>query len=170
MRKKGLLMATAVMASMALMACGSGSSGTATTAADAGKTEAVATEKAEESKDAPTADEQKFSLKLAENQSKDNPVSVGVQKFADLVKEKTNGSVEIEVYLDGTLGTENETIDQVQAGTLDFARINTSALSSTADEVGVFTLPYIFTSTEQKYKVLDGDPETSTPQRSQLPV
>lgn len=64
MRKKGLLMATAVMASMALMACGSGSSGTATTAADAGKTEAVATEKAEESKDAPTADEQKFSLKL----------------------------------------------------------------------------------------------------------
>ncbi len=36
------------------------------------KTEAVATEKAEESKDAPTADEQKFSLKLAENQSKDN--------------------------------------------------------------------------------------------------
>ena len=47
MRKKGLLMATAVMASMALMACGSGSSGTATTAADAGKKEAVATEKAE---------------------------------------------------------------------------------------------------------------------------
>ena len=99
MRKKGLLMATAVMASMALMACGSGSSGTATTAADAGKTEAVATEKAEESKDAPTADEQKFSLKLAENHSKDNPVSVGVQKFADLVKDKTNGSVEIVVYL-----------------------------------------------------------------------
>ena len=47
--------------------------------------------------------------------------------------------------------------EQVQAGTLDFARINTSALSSTADEVGVFTLPYIFTSTEQKYKVLDGE-------------
>ena len=156
MKKKGLLMATAVMASMALMACGSGNSSTATTAADAGKTEAAAAEK-EESKDAPAADEKKFSLKLAENQSKDNPVSVGVQKFADLVKEKTNGSVEVEVYLDGTLGTENETKHHVQAGTLDFARINTSALSSTVDEVGVFTLPYIFTSTEQKYKVLDGE-------------
>ncbi len=77
--------------------------------------------------------------------------------FADLVEEKTNGTVKIEVYLDGMLGTENETIDQVHAGTLDLARINTSALSSTADEVGVFTLPYIFTSTEQKYKVLDGE-------------
>lgn len=103
------------------------------------------------------AEEKTFELKLAENQPADNPISKGVQMFADLVNERSGGSITIEVYLDGTLGTENETIDQVQAGTLDFARINTSALSSTADEVGVFTLPYIFTSTEQKYKVLDGE-------------
>lgn len=96
-------------------------------------------------------------LKLAENQSANNPVSQGMMKFAELVKAKTNGSVEIEVYLDAQLGSENETIDQIQAGTLDFARINTSALSTTANEVGVFTLPYIFTGTEQKYKVLDGE-------------
>lgn len=96
-------------------------------------------------------------LRLAENQPANNPISQGMQKFADLVKEKTNGSVEVDVYLDAQLGTENETIDQVQAGTLDFARINTSALASTADEVGVFTLPYIFTGMDQKYKVLDGE-------------
>jgi len=96
-------------------------------------------------------------LKLAENQSANNPVSQAMLKFADLVKEKTGGSVEVEVYLDAQLGNENETIDQVQAGTLDFARINTSALSTTADEVGVFTLPYIFTSNEHKYAVLDGE-------------
>jgi len=95
-------------------------------------------------------------FKLAENQPANNPISKGMLMFADLVKEKTNGTVTIDVYLDAQLGTENETIDQVQAGTLDFARINTSALASTADEVGVFTLPYIFTGTEQKYKVLDG--------------
>lgn len=98
-----------------------------------------------------------LNFKLAENQPADNPISKGMQKFADLVKEKTGGTVNIEVYLDAQLGTENETIDQIQAGTLDFARINTSALASTADEVGVFTLPYVFTSTEQKYKVLDGE-------------
>ncbi|WP_101910196.1 TRAP transporter substrate-binding protein [Marasmitruncus massiliensis] len=97
-----------------------------------------------------------FEFKLAENQPADNPISKGMQKFAELAKEKSGGTVNIEVYLDAQLGSENETIDQIQAGTLDFARINTSALSSTADEVGVFTLPYIFTSTEHKYKVLDG--------------
>ncbi len=98
-----------------------------------------------------------FNLKLAENQPADNPVSKGMQKFADLVAEKTGGTVTIEVYLDAQLGNENETIDQIQAGTLDFARINTSALAVTADSVGVFTLPYIFTGAEHKYKVLDGE-------------
>ncbi|WP_320127542.1 TRAP transporter substrate-binding protein [uncultured Sphaerochaeta sp.] len=97
-----------------------------------------------------------LNFKLAENQSAENPVSKGMLKFADLVKEKTNGTVSIEVYLDAQLGTENETIDQIQAGTLDFARVNTSAMVSTADTVGVFSLPYIFTSMDQKYKVLDG--------------
>jgi tripartite ATP-independent transporter DctP family solute receptor len=103
-----------------------------------------------------TAPAKVIKLKLAENQPANNPISKAMQKFADLVKEKTNGSVEVDVYLDAQLGSENETIDQIQAGTLDLARINTSALASTADEVGVFTLPYIFTSMDQKYKVLDG--------------
>ncbi|WMJ84523.1 TRAP transporter substrate-binding protein [Oscillospiraceae bacterium LTW-04] len=98
-----------------------------------------------------------FELKLAENQPADNPISKGMQMFADLVAEKTGGTVKIEVYLDAQLGNENETIDQIQAGTLDFARINTSALAVTADSVGVFTLPYVFTSPEHKYKVLDGE-------------
>ena len=34
-------------------------------------------------------------LKLAENQSANNPVSQAMLKFADLVKEKTGGSVEV---------------------------------------------------------------------------
>ncbi|MFA5447945.1 MAG: TRAP transporter substrate-binding protein [Sphaerochaeta sp.] len=96
-------------------------------------------------------------FKLAENQPANNPISKGMLMFADLVKEKTDGKVLIEVYMDAQLGSESETIDQVQAGTLDLARINTSALASTADEVGVFTLPYVFTGMEQKYKVLDGE-------------
>lgn len=98
-----------------------------------------------------------FTFKLAENQPANNPVSKGMMKFAELVELKTNGSVKIDVYLDAQLGSENETIDQVQAGTLNFARVNASALAATANEVGVYTLPYIFTSIEQKYKVLDGE-------------
>ena len=96
-------------------------------------------------------------LKLAENQPKGNPITEGMEKFAELVKEKTNGSVEIEVYTDAQLGDEASTIEQIEMGTLDFARVNTSALAATVDEVGIFTLPYVFVSTEHKYRVLDGE-------------
>ena len=51
----------------------------------------------------------------------------------------------------------SEEIDQVQAGTLDLARVNTSALQATVDDFGVYSLPFIFTSTAQKYNVLDGE-------------
>ena len=98
-----------------------------------------------------------ITFKLAENQPANNPVSQGMEKFAELVEQKTNGSVKVEVYLNAQLGSENETIDQVQAGTLDLARVNTSALQATVDDFGVYSLPFIFTSTEQKYNVLDGE-------------
>ncbi len=96
-------------------------------------------------------------FKLAENQPQNNPITEGMVKFAELVEEKTNGTVLIEVYPDAMLGQEVETIDQVQAGTLDFARVNASALLATVPSVGVFTLPYIFTGYDQKYRVLDGE-------------
>ncbi len=150
MKKSIALILTIFMMALPLTACGN--SGNQSPAAPAASgSEGAASEST------PAADEPVLSFKLAENQGKDNPVSQGVEMFAELVKEKTNGNITIEVYLDAQLGNENETIDQVQAGTLDFARINTSALASTADAVGVFTLPYIFTSTEHKYKVLDGE-------------
>jgi len=95
-------------------------------------------------------------LKLAENQPKGNPITEGMVKFSDLVKEKSKGTVEVEVYSDAQLGDEASTIEQIEAGTLDFARVNTSALATTVDEVGVFTLPYVFLNNEHKYKVLDG--------------
>lgn len=159
MKKSIALLLAVMLMALPLAACSGNntSSQTSSSASTSEPASSAAPSQEAASEAAPASDEPVLNFKLAENQGKDNPVSQGVQMFADLVKEKTNGTVTIEVYLDAQLGNENETIDQVQAGTLDFARINTSALASTADEVGVFTLPYIFTSTEHKYKVLDGE-------------
>ena len=161
LRRIGVFGAAFVAAAGILAGCGS-SSTSSTTAAASEETAAAEAEESEaaedsEASDADAANDPAVEFKLAENQSADNPITQGMEMFAKLANEYSGGSVTIDVYADAQLGTENETIDQVQAGTLDMARINTSALASTADEVGVFTLPYIFTSTEQKYKVLDGE-------------
>ena len=77
-------------------------------------------------------------------------------KFAELAKEYTNGTVTIDVYPNGALTDEASSVDQLQLGSLDLSRVNTNSLSSTIDAFGVFAMPYLFASTEQKYIALDG--------------
>ena len=98
-----------------------------------------------------------LTFKLAENQPEGNPITDGMYKFAELAKEYTNGTVIIDVYPNGALTDEASSVDQLQLGSLDLSRVNTNSISSTIDEFGVFAMPYLFASTELKYKALDGD-------------
>lgn len=98
-----------------------------------------------------------LNFKLAENQPEGNPITEGMHKFADLVKEYTEGTVTIDVYSNAALTDEASSVDQLQLGSLDFSRVNTNSLAPTVDEFGVFAMPYLFTSTEQKYRALDGE-------------
>ena len=96
-------------------------------------------------------------MRLAENQPDTNPVTVAMHIFADLVEEKTDGEIVVEVYANAQLGQEPETIEQAQTGVVEFARVNSVVLAEVAPEIGVFTLPYIFANWDHKYRVLDGD-------------
>ncbi|UJQ94658.1 TRAP transporter substrate-binding protein [Mariluticola halotolerans] len=96
-------------------------------------------------------------LRLAENQPDSNPVTVAMYRFADLVKEYSNGDVVVQVFAGAQLGQEPETIEQAQAGIVDFARVNSVVLANVSPSMGVFTLPYIFRNNEHKYAVLDGE-------------
>jgi len=98
-----------------------------------------------------------LTFKLAENQPEGNPITDGMYKFAELAKEYTNGTVTIDVYPNGALTDEASSVDQLQLGSLDLSRVNTNSLSSTIDAFGVFAMPYLFASTEQKYIALDGE-------------
>jgi len=96
-------------------------------------------------------------LRLAENQPDTNPVTVAMYHFADLVKEYTNGEIEVQVFSGAQLGQEPETIEQAQAGIVDFSRVNSVGLANVSPSMGAFTLPYVFANWDHKYKVLDGD-------------
>ncbi|AUH35246.1 TRAP transporter substrate-binding protein [Paracoccus tegillarcae] len=96
-------------------------------------------------------------LRLAENQPDSNPVTVAMYRFAELVKEYTAGEVEVQVFAGAQLGQEPETIEQAQAGIVDFTRVNSVGLANVVPTMGAFTLPYVFADWDHKYRVLDGD-------------
>lgn len=80
----------------------------------------------------------------------------GALKFAELVKEKSNGSVEIEVYPSSTLGNDRDLIEGMQLGSVDFALV-AGVLSNFYEPYSILELPYLFRDKEHMEKVLYGD-------------
>ena len=70
-----------------------------------------------------------FVLTYAENQSDKYPTTLGAYYFAELVKERTEGKVVIQIVYGGELGTQEDVIQQLQFGGIDFARVSVSSLS-----------------------------------------
>ncbi len=95
-------------------------------------------------------------LRLADIQPADYPTVVGDKKFADLVKQRSNGRITVSVYPNAQLGDENTVAEQIQLGAIDFARINASPLSSFDKQLNVLNLPYLFNSSQQMWNVLNG--------------
>lgn len=96
-------------------------------------------------------------FKLAENQPDDYPTTIGDKEFARLVEERTDGRYKIEVYSGGQLGDERSAIEQIQLGSIDFARVNASPLTEFSDAIGVFSMPYLFKNSDHMWDVLNGD-------------
>lgn len=96
-------------------------------------------------------------MKLAENQPADNPVTKADIRFAELVEEKTDGEVVIEVHEGATLGQEAETISMTRSGVVAMARVNAVPLAEVVSDVGVFNLPFIFSDYDHLWSVLEGD-------------
>ena len=99
----------------------------------------------------------KIVLRYAENQVKDYPTTQAAQKFADLLKEKTNGRITVEVYDSGQLGDEKSVIEQVQFGGIDMSRVSLTPLSEFSRNLMALQLPYLYRDSEHMWKVLDGD-------------
>lgn len=85
-----------------------------------------------------------------------HPYHVGMEKFAELVDAKTKGEVKVEVYHSAQLGNERELIEALQMGTTDICLISTAPMAGFSKDFLVFDLPYLFTSPEQAYEILDG--------------
>lgn len=86
-----------------------------------------------------------------------HPYQMGLDKFKEAVAQKTNGKVDIESFHSSQLGNEREMIEGLQLGTLDMALISSAPLSGFSSKFLVLDLPFIFSSSEQAYKVLDGE-------------
>lgn len=99
---------------------------------------------------------EKIVLKASHVMAKDSSFDQALNKFKELVEAESNGQIEVQVFADAVLGGEKESLEGMQAGTIDVAISTTSPLASFVPEMGVLDLPFLFKSTEHAMAVLNG--------------
>lgn len=96
-------------------------------------------------------------IKLGTTVNEEDSFQIAAEKFAELVKEGTNGAYTVEIYPNGSLGDERTMLESMQIGTLDMGIITSGPFSNFVPEMGVLDMPFLFSSNEDAYKVLDGE-------------
>jgi len=100
--------------------------------------------------------EKVFNLKLGHNMAEDHVVHIELTKFAQAVKEQTGGSVNIQIFPNGTLGSESDMISQIQIGALDMAKVSAATLGNFSKLYNAYSVPYVFNNKDHYYAVMDG--------------
>jgi TRAP-type transport system periplasmic protein len=104
-----------------------------------------------------SGDSDKITLKLGHNQPTSSPFHAGAEKFAELVSEKSDGKVKVEVYHDSQLGDEGELAAGTKMGTVDISLVATGSVTQYYPRYSMFDLPFLFRDYDHVDKVLQGE-------------
>lgn len=94
-------------------------------------------------------------LKLGHIAESTNPYGMGADHFAKLVKEKSNGAIEIKVFPSSQLGAQKELIEGLIYGTLDMTLTGTAELGTFQPQMALFDMPFLFKDRQHAYRALD---------------
>lgn len=84
------------------------------------------------------------------------PTIEAVKYMGQLLDQRTNGRIKINVFHSAQLGQEKDTIDQTRFGVIDMNRINMAPFNNLIPATNIPSLPFIFRSVDHMRKVMDG--------------
>ncbi len=78
-------------------------------------------------------------------------------KYAELVKEASNGAIELTVHHSNELGNDAEAIESTRMGTIDIIFAGTSGFTAFYEKAKVLDLPFLFDSAQEAYEVVNSE-------------
>ena len=98
-----------------------------------------------------------ITLRIGHPMAPGNNVTVGYEKFKDLVEKKSDGKIKIQIFGNAQIGSDRVTTEAAQAGTLDMSSSSTPNLASFSPAYMAIDLPYVTDPKNQEklYKALD---------------
>lgn len=159
--KRALAFLMALTMCLSLCACGAKSesapeTASATASVTASST-ATATASGTQTEQPSTPVYDTVTLKLSHHNSVDQPIHAALTKWADMLKEKSNGSITIDIYPAASLYNAADGQAAVEMGTLDMCLGDTSQMSTDVPAYALLSLPFMFDSYETADKVVYGE-------------
>lgn len=102
-------------------------------------------------------DDQHVTLKLAHTLDTSHPVHQAMAYMDERLQELSGGTMEIDIYPSGQLGSERDTMELLQIGSLAITKVSTSPMEGFVPEMKVFSIPYVFRDEEHLWTVLEGE-------------
>ena len=95
-------------------------------------------------------------IKLGYGIQEEHPLGKGVNRFVEIVNEKTGGKFKIRTYPNGSLGSESQMISATQGGVQEIVIPSSAPVVGVVKEFAVFDLPFLFNTEKEADAVLDG--------------
>lgn len=93
--------------------------------------------------------------KLGHNFTETHPVHAALQQFAQDVEKETDGRIKISIFPNAVLGDDTSMIEQLQGDVIQMMKVSTSFVEGFSPLYGIFSVPYLFDSREQFFKVME---------------
>ena len=103
------------------------------------------------------AQEKKIVAKLGDVLAPDHPNTKAYYYFAEKVKERTKGRVEVQVFHSGQLGQAKDLYLGLQTGSIEMAKVALAFVGEWIPEVKIFDLPYLFNDHNEVWRVFRSD-------------
>jgi tripartite ATP-independent transporter DctP family solute receptor len=149
--KKVILAGVATAALMFTAACGGGSS---SSSSGGGSSSGGSSS---DSNSGDSGSQEVLKIDIASVYAEDSAPSKGVVKFKELVEERSEGSIEINFFPNGSLGTERENFEAVSSGDLQGVLGGWQGQDMYAPEYMFFSAPFLFNSMDHMLAVLESD-------------
>jgi tripartite ATP-independent transporter DctP family solute receptor len=96
----------------------------------------------------------KYTMKIGHLEAPTQPRHQGLAKVAELVKARTSGEVEIQLYPASQLGNARQMVEGVQFGTIEATMMPAAFLGGFNPAVSILDIPYIFPTDRAKSQQL----------------
>lgn len=102
-------------------------------------------------------DDDVVTIRFAHTHHIAHPVHDAVLRFQQELAERSDGGMRLLIYPNEVLGTERECVELIQLGALDMTKISSAVLEVFQEEYKTFGLPFLFSSGEHMWNVLEGE-------------